>query len=121
MAISKKGRRKIVVADDSYVWWISPCHDDAGDALHIVSSGKEVHLLISLGQRRLASIVVISLGDRVGARRGLRGPWRRFVAPLTLPGAVTPKFIRLIIEWATSAEGGAVEITWEQAVGRERS
>jgi len=105
MAISEKGRRKILVGEVTYLWWVEPWHDDAGDALHVVSRDGQLHLLVGLGRA-----VVISTGDRFGSRTGLRGPWRRFLAPFALPAAVTPSVIRALIEWAISAEANLTEI-----------
>jgi hypothetical protein len=111
MAIAKTGRTTIVVDQSTYLWWVEPWRDDAGNALHIVSEHKDINLLVSLAQRRPQSTVVISLGDRIGQRRDLRGPWRRFLAPLALPPVITPRVVRELIEWATSSEAGSTEMT----------
>lgn len=112
MAIAKKGRRKIVVEDCHYLWWVDAWTEYPA-SLHVVSDDNRFHVIYPLGQHTAPSPRIYSLGDDFGARTGIRGPWHHFLTPRwDDTGAITPRFVRAVIEWARSPEASAREVDW---------
>ena len=98
MGVRTKGRRKIVVDGEDYVWYVAENDDGPGVVLHVASQDKKLAVMYPLYDEIGQQYIVI-LGERfTGAETG--GPWKRFVCPqFESDGVVTPKHVRDLILW----------------------
>ena len=97
MSISTKRRRKIIVGDRAYVWYVAEDDDSAYDVLNIVSDDKYLILSCPL---KTGTDYVISKG-RVFQQKEIHSGWSRHLLPFGIHDAVTPKLAEQIIVWAT--------------------
>ena len=78
--------------------------------LHVISADKQFIAKYQIGQPEGESYIVI-LGLRfAGAKTG--GPWRRFLCPRFVGGAVTPQSVRDLIEWCLDESLTRQKIDW---------
>ncbi len=84
MSISTKRRRKIIVGDREYVWYVAEDDDSAYDVLNIVSDDKYLILSCPL---KTGKDYVISKG-RVFQKKEIHMGWSRFLLPFSIPDAV---------------------------------
>ena len=97
MGVKTKGRRKIVVNDTQYIWYVSDNYDGCGFVLNILSQDKKFIVKYQLSQPNGEEYLVV-LGSRfAGADTG--GSWCRFLCPKWGGENITPKDVRNIIEW----------------------
>ncbi len=98
MSVRTKGRRKIIVGGQTYIWYVT-LDDDTGDnALNIVSNDKYMILSCPLQTRKIP--YVISKG-RIFQTKRTNGLWNRYLLPFDIPDVITPKFVEKVIDWAT--------------------
>ena len=97
MSIRRKGRRRIIVRDQTYFWYVALDDDSPYDVLNIVSNDK--HLILSCPLRTEIAYV-ISKG-RVFQTKETNGVWNRYLLPFDIPDMITPKFVERIIDWST--------------------
>ena len=97
MSISTKRRRKIIVGDRAYVWYVAQDDDSWYDVLNIVSDDKYLILSCPL---KTGTDYVISKG-RIFQGRETSGGWNRYLLPFDVPESVTPGFVEKVILWAT--------------------
>ena len=108
MSVRKKGRRKIIVNKESYVWYIKLDDESPFHILNIISEDKK--LIISCPLKTNTSYV-ISKG-LVFQGKQTDGCWIRYLLPICIPEIITPQFISEVILWATQGER-AVKIVWD--------
>ena len=106
MSIRTKGRRRIAVGGETYVWYAAPDDDSPYHILHIVSDDKALILSCPLGT---GTDYVISKG-RVFQNQPANGRWNRYLLPFAVPEAVTPEFVARLIVWAAQ-ERDAVPVS----------
>ncbi len=97
MSIRTKGRRKIIVGDQPYIWYVALDDDTGCNTLHIVSDDK--YLILSCPLRTKIAYV-ISKG-RIFQAKETNGLWNRYLLPFDIPEMITPKFVEQMIVWAT--------------------
>ena len=97
MSIRTKGRRKIVVGEKTYFWYVALDYDTPYDVLNIVSEDKSLILSCPLHTK---ADYVISKG-RVFKTKETNGCWNRYKLPFNIPDIVTPKFVKQLIDWST--------------------
>ena len=107
MSIRKKGRRKITVGNQTYIWYVTPDDESPYNVLHIVSEDKCLILSCPL---RTKTAYVISKG-RVFQTKETDGTWNRYLLPFEIPDAVTPGFVRKVIVWSAQT-ADAVPVSW---------
>ena len=107
MSIRTKGRRRIIVGNLTYVWYVALDYDTPYNVLNIVSDDKCLILSYPL-QTKIA--YVISKG-RMFQAKGTNGTWNRYLLPFDTPDIITPKFVEKLIVWATQSEN-AKETKW---------
>lgn len=105
--VKTKGRRKIIVADKMYIWYVKLDYDSPYHILSIVSSDKTLIIHCPL---EINKAYVISEGNKFQNKK-TNGIWNRYLLLLNVPEIITPKFVADIILWATQSEK-AVEIKW---------
>ncbi len=96
MSIRTKSRRKIIVEEKPYIWYIAPDNETADDLLHIASEDKKMVLSIPLGK---SEPYVISKG-KYFQRKETSGKWERYSLPISIPDVITPAVVEKIIRWA---------------------
>ncbi|HCB07201.1 MAG TPA: hypothetical protein DEQ43_23620 [Nocardioides bacterium] len=106
MAVSGKGRRKIIVGGRTYLWWVG--HDDpeclsgSDTYLMVVSADGRFGVRFFLGQLAERSFLIV-LGREFHGLRDAGGPWIRVLCPHWVGmSAVTPAVVRAVIEWCSS-------------------
>ncbi len=99
MTVSRKGKRRIVVEEREYLWWIA-LNDEffappgPGDALRVVLPEGGFHVELHRGQINPERSHVT-----IQAKPGGRIPSGRFRCPVFDTTAVTPSTVRTLIEW----------------------
>ncbi|GAB2633202.1 hypothetical protein [Nocardia goodfellowii] len=114
MAISKKGRRRIVVGGREYLWWVTQDRDnyDAPGAptLRVVSTDKRVLVSYVLAQAEEARHVFV----RGPEFRGTTQPGRSYRCPaFGLPGEIRPGNVAEFITWCTEPGQLPDECDWQ--------
>ena len=107
MSVAKKKKRKIVIGDRNYYWYIAEDYDDFPSdvmnntlhALNIVSEDKKFIVRYYLGfktdEKRHLTIIGVEFNGLAS-----NGKWRRVKCPdWVAKNQVTPKDVRRIIEW----------------------
>lgn len=97
MSVSAKGRRKIIVGEKAYIWYVAPDDDSPCNVLNIISDDKYLILSCPLGNK---TAYVISNGRTFQAKK-TNGLWNRYLLPFDVPESVTPGFVEKVILWAT--------------------
>ena len=76
---SQEGRRKLVIGDRLFVWYVGDDPDSADMVLHVVSKDKRFIVTYHLGQAEPAILIVI--GKEFPGVPDCGGCWRRFECP----------------------------------------
>ena len=97
MSISAKRRRRIIVGDKTYFWYVALDDESPYNILNIVSDDKYLILSCPL---RTGKEYVISKG-RVFQTKETDGCWNRYLLPFNIPDIITPKFVEELIVWST--------------------
>ncbi|MBD2089441.1 hypothetical protein H6F67_06195 [Microcoleus sp. FACHB-1515] len=118
MAISKKYRRKIVVNDRCFFWFVTEnwSYIEAGwrFVLSIISEDKHFNVSYGLGQLE-AYRYLVSMGSEFPLKNGgTRKGYQRVRCPQwEKDGAVTPAIVRQIIEWSSTYDPNAIKVDWK--------
>lgn len=106
MAVRTKGRRKIVVDDRRYVWYVTERWDDPGDELRVVSEDKSFHATYPL----FTEVPFIMLSGRQIEEAFQRGCLRcpRF----EIGESITPQSVKNLIQWALSNDKELIRVDW---------
>lgn len=110
MSVRTKGRRKIIVNEKSYVWYVKLDDDSPFHILNIISEDKKFIISCPL---KAKVPYVISKG-LVFQNKQSDGHWERYLLPFRIPEIITPQFISKVILWATQGEQ-AVKIVWNRS------
>jgi len=94
MAVSRKGKRPIVIGAREFLWWIALDDDFCGDALRVVSPDGVFHVKIPCGQINLKRSLAYITSEPSGYV-----PSGRFHCPVFETAPVTPHSVRKLIEW----------------------
>ncbi|MBR1824735.1 MAG: hypothetical protein IJ779_10970 [Ruminococcus sp.] len=103
MAVRKKGRRKITVDENEYIWYVSQDDESPYYLLSIVSENKDYVLTCPL---KTEIPYLISKGKLFKTEKS-DGTWHRYELPFDIPEIITPLFVAKVILWATQ-KGEAV-------------
>lgn len=103
MSVLTKGRRKIIVADKMYIWYVAEDDESPYYVLHIVSEDKRLILSCPLQTK---TAYAISKG-RVFQTKQTDGTWNRYLLPFELADIITPQIVERIIAWATQGSDAA--------------
>ena len=107
MGVSKKRRRKIICNGIEYIWYISQDCDSIYYILNIISKDKTT--ILSYPLQTETSYVICKGSYFQGMKTD--GRWNRYIVPFSIIGAVTPKFVSKITDWAVNGTN-AVKIEW---------
>ena len=106
MSIRTKGRRKIIVEGQTYIWYVALDNDSPYNVLHIISDNKNLILSCPLHTK---TEYVISKG-RIFQAKETKG-WNRYFLPFRIPDRITPKFVEQLIVWSTQ-NTDAIKANW---------
>lgn len=102
MAVSKKGKRKLVLEDKEYYWymkftddWMCAYNDPQ---LHIVSEDKKLVISYQPGQKNDHPFLILKAENVPGLVASTRS-WRRLKVPAWKDDEITPGFVRRLLEW----------------------
>jgi hypothetical protein len=113
MSISAKHRRRIIVDDLSYLWWVTDVLEDdfvGTSALSVCSSDKRFLVRHGLAQPDESRYLVV-LGPRFQGLPDSPGPWRRFKCPrFGTSDMIAPKDVAAFIHWCTDPAGSAIAV-----------
>ena len=112
MSIRSKGRRKIIVDGQTYLWYIALDDESPYNILNIVSDDKYLILSCPLQTK---TEYIISKG-RVFQGKETKEGWCRYLLPFSIPERITPKFVEKLIVWSTQ-NTDAVKIQWNNDKG----
>lgn len=112
MSIRSKGRRKIIVDGQTYLWYVALDDESPYNILNIVSYDKYLILSCPLQTK---TEYVISKGRAFQGKETKEG-WDRYLLPFHIPESITPKFVKQIIVWSTQ-NTDAVKIQWNNDQG----
>ena len=107
MSVRTKGRRKIVVNEKEYIWYVKEDFDSPYMILNVCSIDKKIILAIPL---KTQVSYVISKGIYFQGRK-TSGNWERYKYDLGIPESITPIFVKKCIEWAVDGRD-AEKIEW---------
>lgn len=102
MAISKKGKRRIVVNSRAYLWWIFEEQDQTafdGTQIKIVAEDQSMSLKYGLQQRDEERFIVLSLHHDAGLINVLCPKFENN------SGIITPSGINELITWSSLSPG----------------
>jgi hypothetical protein len=115
MAVSKKGRRKIIVDGRRYVWWVcdmDPEYNSSTTALTIVSADGRFAVRFFLGQSPERRFLIV-LGREFPGLPDAGGAWIRVRCPeWQAEFDVKPSDIRRLIEWCMSPDRELVRVNY---------
>jgi hypothetical protein len=111
MTISAKGRRRLEVDGNAYLWWVQEELDCFGHALTVASDDKHFLVRYTLIQSDEHRHVVV-LGRRFrNETRG--GAWRRYRCfAVGTHETVTPKDVAAFVRWCTTGTDALIEVDW---------
>lgn len=107
MAVKAKGRRRIVVEDKNYVWYVKIDYDSPYYILNIISENKSLIVSCPIGT---GTNYIISKGN-IFQNRETNGQWNRYLLPFHVPDPIIPKFVADVIYWSMQG-GNAEKIEW---------
>lgn len=107
MSVRTKNRRKIIVDNRLYLWYVALDNNSPYCIFHIVSDDKSVILDCPL---KAETSYIISKG-RIFQNQDTDGKWHRYFLPFRIPEIITPQFVREIIEWSVQNDE-ATEVAW---------
>ena len=97
MGVATKRRRKIIVGDRQYIWYVCEDEGAAGLILNVISNDKQFIAKYQLDQPEGQEYVVILGRLFAGAVTGRC--WKRFFCPRFAEHSVASKNVRELIEW----------------------
>ena len=104
MAVRKKGRRKIVVDNEEFIWYVKDDDDGGGLILHILSQDKKLIILYPLDLEFITKSYLAVTGIRFEGYQ-MDGSRQRFECPQFHKddGIITPKIVKEIIVWCLNS------------------
>ena len=112
MAVRKRGRRRIVVNNRLFLWWVQEDNDSPNLVLYVVSQDKQFLVQYYLGYPEETCHLIV-IGKEFGGLTDIGGIWRRFRCPQwEASGAITPSSVRSLILWSLSMEEARIEVDW---------
>ena len=116
MAVRKKGRRRLVVGDRLFVWWIGECEPYAdcrlGRALTVASEDGRFFVRYYLDQQPEHRFLVVQ-GREFASLADAGGCWIRVQCPDWCSGGVVrPSDVRSLIDWSLSTYSPRVRMDY---------
>lgn len=114
MGILKKNRRRIVVGERLFLWWVGEIQpeDWIGSALTVASDDKRFLVRYYLGQKIDRRFLVV-LGVEFPGLPDAGGSWIRVLCPQWESGpGVRPGNVRRLIDWCLFHDRPLIEVDW---------
>ena len=108
MGIRKKGRRKLVYDNKTYIWYVESDSESPYHILNVISQDKQFIIACPL---KTKTPYIISKGKLFQNHR-TDGCWNRYCLPMDVPESITPKFVVDLISWAAMGSD-AIAIDWD--------
>lgn len=96
MAVRKKGRRKITYKNKEYIWYVKEDYYSIYYVLNVISCDKSLIMSVPL---KTVTPYAISKGRIFQGQKNVN--WNRYIMPFEVPEIITPRFMSLLIRWAT--------------------
>ncbi|MEV0292409.1 hypothetical protein [Nocardia sp. NPDC050710] len=114
MGISTKNRRRIVVDDREYIWWVAVGADDAFDDPTVRVATVDRRFLVHYHLRQPDETRHMTvLGPEFKGVPGAGVRHRRFLSPaFGTPEAMRPADVAALIRWCRDTESAPVEVDW---------
>lgn len=107
MSVRTKGRRKIIVENKLYVWYVRLDDDSIYHMCNIISEDKSIVISCPI-KTEIAYIICKGI---VFQNHKMKGNWERYLLPFAIPKIITPNFVSKIILWAVRGKN-AVKVIW---------
>lgn len=112
MAITTKKRRKLVINNRRFIWYIKDDSDSAGFVLHVISEDKNFIVAYHLHQPESTRYLII-LGQEFPGLSDAGGNWIRVRCPQwEMNHIITPASVRRLIEWCLFNEQELIRVNW---------
>ena len=119
MGIAKKGKRKIVVDEVDYYWYISDDPDGHATgtiySLTVISDDKKFLVKYPINQNHGENHLIV-LGKRFGGKGEWGNNWQRLICPKIEVGEkVLPSSVEKLIKWSIS-DKPTIFVNWQGAI-----
>jgi hypothetical protein len=116
MAIAKKGRRNLVIAERLFIWYVAPDEDSNDLVLHVASDDKKFMVLYPLAQPADSRLIIV-VGREFAGLPDAGGVWVRLLCPAwENAGVIGPGDVRRLIEWSQDPQKAIVRVDWQGRV-----
>jgi hypothetical protein len=110
MAVRTKGRRKIMVNQRQFVWYIADDYDSNDNVLHVVSEDKKFIVNYHLGQPEQKRFIA-TFGSEFPGLPDAGGCWIRVLCPEWEQNSViTPGSIHRLVDWCLNQERELIRV-----------
>lgn len=112
MAVRNKGRRKLMINNRQFVWWVGESNECGwvGDVLTVTSHDRRFFVRFYLGQQPEQRFLVVE-GREFAGLPDAGGSWLRVRCPEWSAGAsVKPSDVRRLIEWSLTPDQQRVRV-----------
>lgn len=105
MGISKKGKRKIIVNDAEYYWYVTFDYDilelGTDKLLTIISEDKKFLIKYPINQSCSGQNLIVVLGKIFGGKGKWGSSWQRLICQKwEIEGKISPFSVEQIIKWS---------------------
>jgi hypothetical protein len=114
MGIRKKYRRKLIVGERLFLWWVREIQpeDWLGPVLTVASDDKRFLVRYYLGQPESHRFLVV-IGSEFPGLPDAGGCWIRVLCPKWESGpSIRPSDVRCLIDWCSTTERPLVRVDW---------
>ncbi|AFY44808.1 hypothetical protein [Nostoc sp. PCC 7107] len=112
MAVSTKNRRKIVINNRKFIWYVKDDPDSSDFVLHVISENKNFIVNYHLQQPKSTCYLII-LGKEFPGLPDAGNKWIRVLCPQwEIDSIITPSSVRQLIEWCLFSERELIRVNW---------
>lgn len=114
MGVSKINKRKLIIGNRTFYWYVKPDYDDQGlHKLFILSDDKRFMVSYQIGQSCLVSTsFIVIMGKEFGGWNGEISGYRKVATPDWEDHIATPHFVKGLIEWCLDDKKTIKSINW---------
>ncbi|OPX44388.1 hypothetical protein CLHUN_16870 [Ruminiclostridium hungatei] len=118
MSVNKKGKRKLVLNERTFYWYVKEDMEDLGNInLYIISDNKKFFVRYRVGQsKQVKSPVIFIQGTEFEGLKDVDKGLKRAVTPHWEDEIITPGLVKTIIEWCYAPKH---ELTFVDRQGNE--
>lgn len=112
MAVTTKNRRKLLINNRRFIWYIRDDPDSADFVLHVISEDKNFIVVYHLHQPESTRYLII-IGKEFPGLANAGGNWIRVRCPQWETNhSITPASVHRLIEWCFLDEKELIRVNW---------